>query len=36
MGRAKPKQHGSPEDKYFVGEPNGKIVVLEDVTTTGK
>ena len=36
MGRAKPKQHGSPEDKYFVGEPNGKIVVLEDVTTTGQ
>jgi orotate phosphoribosyltransferase len=36
MGRAKPKQHGSPEDKYFVGEPSGKIIVLEDVTTTGQ
>ncbi len=36
MGRAKPKEHGSPEDKYFVGEPNGKIIVLEDVTTTGQ
>ncbi|HLD33987.1 MAG TPA: hypothetical protein VJB66_04630 [Candidatus Nanoarchaeia archaeon] len=35
MGRAKPKEHGHPKDRYFVGEPAGKTVVLEDVTTTG-
>ncbi len=35
MGRAKPKEHGAPEDKYFVGMPRGLTVVLEDVTTTG-
>ncbi len=36
MGRAKPKPHGSPQDKYFVGEPAGDIILLEDVTTTGQ
>jgi orotate phosphoribosyltransferase len=36
MGRAKPKDHGDPKDRYFVGEPGGKVVILEDVTTTGK
>lgn len=35
MGRANPKDHGDPKDRYFVGEPNGQICVLEDVTTTG-
>ncbi|MEW5896752.1 MAG: hypothetical protein AB1668_03610 [Nanoarchaeota archaeon] len=35
MGRGKPKFHGAPKDRYFLGEPRGKIVVLEDVTTTG-
>jgi orotate phosphoribosyltransferase len=35
MGRAKPKEHGVPKDRFFVGEPRGKVVVLEDVTTTG-
>jgi len=35
MGRAKPKEHGLPRDRYFVGQPRGKVVVLEDVTTTG-
>jgi len=35
MGRGKPKEHGDPKDKYFVGEPRGKTVVVEDVTTTG-
>lgn len=35
MGRAKPKDHGAPKDKFFVGVPKGKVVVLEDVTTTG-
>src|SRR3989344_6134892 len=36
MGRAKPKEHGDVKDKYFVGMPKGKVVVLEDVTTTGE
>lgn len=35
MGRAKPKEHGAPADKYFVGAPKGRTIVLEDVTTTG-
>jgi orotate phosphoribosyltransferase len=35
MGRAKPKDHGDPKDKFFVGAPRGKVLVIEDVTTTG-
>jgi len=35
MGRGKPKEHGAAQDKFFVGEPRGSIVVVEDVTTTG-
>jgi orotate phosphoribosyltransferase len=35
MGRSKPKEHGDPKDKYFLGIPNGKVIILEDVTTTG-
>ncbi|MFH1688215.1 MAG: hypothetical protein ABIE70_11935, partial [bacterium] len=35
MGRAKPKDHGAPRDRFFVGAPKGKVVVIEDVTTTG-
>lgn len=35
MGRGKPKEHGAAKDKYFVGTPQGKVIVLEDVTTTG-
>ena len=35
MGRAKPKEHGAPRDRLFVGAPRGKVVVIEDVTTTG-
>ncbi len=35
MGRAKPKDHGAPKDRYFVGMPRGNCVVIEDVTTTG-
>ena len=35
MGRGNPKQHGAPEDRFFVGMPRGGTVVLEDVTTTG-
>lgn len=36
QGRSKPKPHGKPEDRFFVGAPKGDTVVLEDVTTTGK
>ncbi|MCB0405375.1 MAG: hypothetical protein KDD51_11365 [Bdellovibrionales bacterium] len=35
MGRAKAKLHGDPKDRYFVGQPSGRTVVVEDVTTTG-
>ena len=35
MGRGQAKEHGSPADRFFIGEPRGKIVVVEDVTTTG-
>ena len=35
MGRGKPKEHGVPQDRFFLGAPTGKIVVVEDVTTTG-
>lgn len=36
MGRAKPKEHGDPKDRYFIGAPQGKTLVLEDTTTTGE
>lgn len=37
MGRGKPKDHGAPKDKYFVGpvEQGDRVIVVEDVTTTG-
>lgn len=35
MGRGKPKEHGRPEDRFFLGMPRGRTVVIEDVTTTG-
>ena len=35
MGRGQAKEHGSPADRFFIGEPRGRIVVVEDVTTTG-
>lgn len=37
IGRGKPKEHGVPKDKYFVGDVHegDKVLVLEDVTTTG-
>lgn len=35
MGRAVPKDHGDPENKYFVTPPRDKIALIEDVTTTG-
>ncbi len=35
LERKEPKSHGEPKDRFFVGQPHGKIIVLEDVTTTG-
>jgi len=35
MGRAKPKEHGMAKDRYFIGMPKGKTLLLEDTTTTG-
>ncbi|MFX1425284.1 MAG: hypothetical protein ACFFBE_02440 [Promethearchaeota archaeon] len=35
MGRAKPKNHGDPKDQFFLGIPQGKVIIMEDVTTTG-
>ena len=37
IGRGKPKEHGDPKDRYFVGpaEKGDKVIVVEDVTTTG-
>lgn len=35
MGRSKEKTHGNPNDRFFVGEPKGQTVVVEDVTSTG-
>lgn len=35
MGRAKPKDHGDPADRFFIGQPRGKTWVLEDTVTTG-
>ena len=37
IGRGKPKTHGAPKDRYFIG-PVGegdRAIVIEDVTTTG-
>ncbi len=35
MGRGKPKDHGMARDRYFLGFPRGKVVIIEDVITTG-
>lgn len=35
MGRGKPKEHGEMKDRYFLGMPRGKTIIIEDVTTTG-
>jgi orotate phosphoribosyltransferase len=35
MGRAKPKPHGDPADRFFIGQPKGATSVLEDTITTG-
>lgn len=34
MGRGKIKEHGDPKDRFFLGEPKGKVIILEDTTTT--
>lgn len=36
MGRGAPKKHGETKDRYYLGFPRGKVIVLEDVTTTGQ
>lgn len=35
MLRKSPKKHGAAEDRYFIGEPKGRVILLEDVTTSG-
>ena len=37
IGRGKPKEHGEPKDRYFIGpvKERDKVIVIEDVTTTG-
>jgi len=35
MGRGMVKEHGAAKDKYFLGVPKGRTIILEDVTTTG-
>jgi orotate phosphoribosyltransferase len=37
IGREKPKAHGDPRDRYFIGPVSrgDRVVVIEDVTTTG-
>jgi orotate phosphoribosyltransferase len=35
MGRGAAKGHGAKKDQIFLGEPKGRVVVVEDVTTTG-
>lgn len=35
MARGKIKKHGSKRDRYFLGSLDGKVVVLEDVLTSG-
>ena len=35
MGRKQPKEHGSIADRFFVGMPAGKTILIEDTTTTG-
>lgn len=38
IGRTQPKSHGDPKDRYFIGpiKKNQKVIVIEDVTTTGE
>ncbi|MBY9002989.1 MAG: hypothetical protein KGD73_03370 [Candidatus Lokiarchaeota archaeon] len=34
MGRGKLKEHGDPKDRFFLGEPKGKVIIVEDTTTS--
>lgn len=36
MGRGKIKNHGEQKDRMYLGIPRGRVVILEDVTTTGE
>jgi len=36
MGRGAPKKHGNSKDRYYLGVPKGRVIILEDVTTTGQ
>ncbi|MFW9772917.1 MAG: hypothetical protein ACFFBY_00235 [Promethearchaeota archaeon] len=36
MGRGKIKNHGELKDRLYLGMPRGRVVILEDVTTTGE
>jgi orotate phosphoribosyltransferase len=36
MARGKVKKHGASKDKAYLGVPQGNVVILEDVTTTGQ
>jgi orotate phosphoribosyltransferase len=38
MARAKPKEHGDPKDRLFIGDvkEGDRVIVFEDVTTTGQ
>lgn len=36
MGRGKIKEHGVESDKFFIGEPRGATVVIEDVVMEGE
>lgn len=36
MIRETPKEHGAPQDRFYVGAPDGNVLVVEDVTTTGE
>lgn len=35
MGRRNPKEYGDSVDRYFLGKPEGNVLLLEDVVTTG-
>lgn len=35
MGRGKPKEHGPQESRLFLGAPQGRCYLIEDVVTTG-
>lgn len=37
IGREKPKEHGDPKDRFFIGpvKAGDRVIAIEDVTTTG-